>query len=173
MNHNAVFRVAKGPQAGYIYLINAVGTNKFKIGKTRFSISHRIDVLQTACPFRLRYVYHTYVQNMNRTERELHNQFSLFRSVGEWFALEHGNVQECISLMRLVQIEQPRIFVPSANEVKLEPEPVQLHGQIMQLKEKGWGKAKIILEVWGVTKGGPPKYKAAEAEYKRLVEESA
>jgi hypothetical protein len=43
----------------------------------------------------------------------------------------------------------------------------------LQLKAKGWGKAKIILEVWGVSKGGSPKYKAAEAEYKRLVEESA
>jgi len=43
----------------------------------------------------------------------------------------------------------------------------------LQLKAQGWGKAKIILEVWGVSKGGSPKYKAAEAEYKRLVEESA
>jgi hypothetical protein len=43
--------------------------------------------------------------------------------------------------------------------------------RVLQLKEKGWGKAKIILELWGVTKGGSPKYKAAEAEYKRLVEE--
>jgi hypothetical protein len=42
----------------------------------------------------------------------------------------------------------------------------------LQLKAKGWGKAKIILEVWGVSKGGSPKYKAAEAEYKRLVEKS-
>ena len=41
----------------------------------------------------------------------------------------------------------------------------------LQLKAKGWGKAKIIHEVWGVTKGGSPKYKAAEAEYKRLIEE--
>jgi hypothetical protein len=41
----------------------------------------------------------------------------------------------------------------------------------LQLKAKGWGKAKIILELWGVTKGGSPKYKAAEAEYKRLVGE--
>jgi hypothetical protein len=41
----------------------------------------------------------------------------------------------------------------------------------LQLRAKGWGKAKIILEVWGVTKGGSPKYKAAEAEYKLLVGE--
>ena len=44
--------------------------------------------------------------------------------------------------------------------------------RIMQLKAQGWGKAKIILEIWGVTKGGSPKYKAAEAEYKRLIEEA-
>jgi hypothetical protein len=41
----------------------------------------------------------------------------------------------------------------------------------LQLKAKGWGKAKIILEVWGVSKGGSPKYKAAEAEYKRVLGE--
>jgi hypothetical protein len=40
----------------------------------------------------------------------------------------------------------------------------------LQLKAKGWGKAKIILEVWGVSKGGSPKYKAAEAEYRRLTQ---
>jgi hypothetical protein len=38
------------------------------------------------------------------------------------------------------------------------------------LQALGWGKAKIILEIWGVTKGGSPKYKAAEADYKRLIE---
>jgi flagellar motility protein MotE (MotC chaperone) len=42
--------------------------------------------------------------------------------------------------------------------------------RIMQLKAKGWGKAKIILEIWGVSKGGSPKYKAAEAEYECLIQ---
>ncbi|MEG3849821.1 hypothetical protein QT971_21020 [Microcoleus sp. herbarium19] len=41
--------------------------------------------------------------------------------------------------------------------------------RIMQLRARGYGKAKIIFEIWGVNKGGSPKYKAAEAEYKRLV----
>lgn len=44
--------------------------------------------------------------------------------------------------------------------------------RILQLKAKGWGKAKIIFEVWGVSKGGSQKYKDAEAEYKRLVEDT-
>ncbi|XZN89336.1 MAG: hypothetical protein ACM65M_16895 [Microcoleus sp.] len=45
----------------------------------------------------------------------------------------------------------------------------ELLEQILELKAKGYGKAKIILELWGATKGGSPRYKAAEAEYKRLV----
>ncbi len=60
-----------------------------------------------------------------------------------------------------------------------EPENVQLaqnadnelRERIHQLQARGYGKAKIIFEVWGASKGGSPKYKAAEAEYKRLVQE--
>ena len=44
--------------------------------------------------------------------------------------------------------------------------------RILQLKAKGWGKAKIILEIWGVSKGGSPKYKAAETEYEDLIQKS-
>lgn len=47
----------------------------------------------------------------------------------------------------------------------------ELAERIHQLRARGYGKAKIILEIWGVSKGGSPKYKAAEAEYKRLVGE--
>jgi flagellar motility protein MotE (MotC chaperone) len=53
----------------------------------------------------------------------------------------------------------------------LENAEVERAERALQLKAQGWGKAKIILEVWGVSKGGSPKYKAAEAEYRRLVEE--
>ena len=48
----------------------------------------------------------------------------------------------------------------------------ELRERIHQLQAHGYGKAKIILEVWGVSKGGSPKYKAAEAEYKRLLGEA-
>jgi len=66
-------------------------------------------------------------------------------------------------------IAQKQLAEPIAEpEQNAESERVE---RALQLKAKGWGKAKIILEVWGVTKGGSPKYKAAEAEYKRLIEE--
>lgn len=158
---------------GYIYLINAVGTDKFKIGKTRSPVSTRLDDLQTGCPFRLRYVYHAYVQNMNQAERELHHQFSLFRCIGEWFTLDQVNVQECVTLMRLVQLDSSKVFIPKVHkEVKLEPDGESSAERILELKAKGWGKLKIILEIWGLTRGGGAKYKAAEAEYHRVVDEN-
>lgn len=41
--------------------------------------------------------------------------------------------------------------------------------RIMQLQARGYGKAKIIFEIWGVNKGGSQKYKDTEAEYERLI----
>jgi hypothetical protein len=65
---------------------------------------------------------------------------------------------------RLEPIAQNQLAEPEQNAESERAE------RALQLKAKGWGKAKIILEVWGVSKGGSPKYKAAEAEYKRLTE---
>lgn len=48
----------------------------------------------------------------------------------------------------------------------------ELRERILQLQACGYGKAKIILEIWGVSKGGSQKYKDAEAEYKRLAEDA-
>jgi len=166
MNNNGL-NLTGGSYPGYIYLVNAVGTNKFKIGQSCSSVAKRINKLQTGCPFRLRYVYHTYVQNMNRTERELHREFAQFRSVGEWFAFNFANVQECITLMRLVQIDQPRAAI-ARTRVEWQPKDEDIE-RVLHLRKQGWGKGKIIFEVWGLKRGGSPKYKAAEAEYKRLT----
>lgn len=50
-------------------------------------------------------------------------------------------------------------------------EDVQRAERILELRAKGYGKLKIILEIWGLTRGGGAKYKAAEAEYHRVVGE--
>jgi hypothetical protein len=62
-------------------------------------------------------------------------------------------------------IVQNQLAEPERNDEERRAE------RTLELKAKGWGKAKIILEVWGVSKGGSQKYKDAEAEYKRLVGE--
>ncbi|MEG4287297.1 hypothetical protein QUB68_29750 [Microcoleus sp. A006_D1] len=60
---------------------------------------------------------------------------------------------------------------PEVSEPDLTPEEQELAEKIQNLKVRGYGKVKIILELWGASKGGGAKYKAAEAEYKRLVGE--
>lgn len=99
------------PRSGCIYLVNAVGTDSFKIGMTKQSVLQRINVLQTGCPLRLRYVYHSYVEDMQKTERELHSTFDSFCQIGEWFCLTHFHVKECIKLMRLMQVQEPTLLI--------------------------------------------------------------
>jgi hypothetical protein len=67
-------------------------------------------------------------------------------------------------------ITQKQLAEPEAERSENDEE--RRAERALELKAKGWGKAKIILEVWGVSKGGSQKYKAAEAEYRRLTGDS-
>jgi len=55
------------------------------------------------------------------------------------------------------------------NAIQAEDAEERRAERVLELKAKGWGKAKIILEVWGVSKGGSQKYKDAETWYERLI----
>ena len=93
--------------------------------------------------------------------------------------------QEAEAILNPVEHLERALALPDADVERSEPvtqkqlaepernEELERAERALQLKAKGWGKAKIILEVWGISKGGSQKYKDAEAEYKRLVEESA
>jgi hypothetical protein len=95
---------------------------------------------------------------------------------------QQQRLQEAEAILNSVEALERALALPDADVERSEPiaqnqlaEPEQnaeseRAERALQLRAKGWGKAKIILEVWGVSKGGSPKYKAAEAEYKRLVE---
>lgn len=81
---------------------------------------------------------------------------------------------ECLERSLSLDCEEPE-HAERSTDSKLaarseNPDSERLE-RILQLQARGYGKAKIILEVWGVNKGGSPKYKAAESEYKRLVGE--
>jgi flagellar motility protein MotE (MotC chaperone) len=96
--------------------------------------------------------------------------------------------QEAEQILNPVEALERALALPDAEVERSEPiaqnqlaEPEQNSSEnteaeraerTLQLKAKGWGKAKIILEIWGVTKGGSPKYKAAEAEYAKILESS-
>jgi hypothetical protein len=117
--------------------------------KTRAITADVVDEIATSA-------YISQQQRQQEAEQILNPREHLERSL----ALTYGDEEEVEPIVQkqLAEPEQNGSENPDAE-------------RIMQLKAKGWGKAKIILEIWGVTKGGSQKYKDAEAEYKRLVGE--
>jgi hypothetical protein len=116
--------------------------------KTRAITADVVDEIATSA-------YISQTQRQQEAEQILNPREHLERSL----ALTYGEDEESEPIV------QKQLAEPEKNGESERAE------RALQLKAKGWGKAKIILEVWGVSKGGSPKYKAAEAEYKRLVEE--
>jgi hypothetical protein len=120
--------------------------------KTRAITADAVDEIAVSA-------YVSQQQRQQEAEQILNPREHLERSL----ALTYGEDEESEPIAQK-QLAEP-VAEPDQNAESERAE------RALQLKAKGWGKAKIILEVWGVSKGGSPKYKAAEAEYKRLVEE--
>jgi hypothetical protein len=128
--------------------------NEIETIKTRAITADVVDEIATSA-------YISQQQRQREAEQILNPREHLERSL----ALTYGEDEES------EPIAQNQLAEPEQNDAQnAETERAE---RALQLKAKGWGKARIILEVWGVSKGGSPKYKAAEAEYKRLIEESA
>ena len=141
--------VACAVSAGNIAL-RLTEENEIEEIKTRAITADVVDEIATSA-------YISQSQRQQEAEQILNPHEHLERSL----ALTYGEDEESEPIVQK-QLAEP--------EQNAESERAE---RALQLKAKGWGKAKIILEVWGVFKGGSQKYKAAEAEYKRLCEESA
>ena len=190
MKDPRIVKLKTNPSPGYVYLISAVGTGIFKIGKTQVSVLTRLKGLQTGSPIVLRYVYHVYVENVDICEVELHRRFSDRRQIGEWFALTPTEVKECILLMRLVKETEPiEVFVSSEaeekteenTEVEIETEGegearfcslgftrIEAVNQIDLLRER-LNKQQIIELLWNCKKGRSADYQRAYAEFHELT----
>jgi hypothetical protein len=121
--------------------------------KTRAITADVIDEISTSA-------YISQQQRQQEAEQILNPREHLERSLA--LICEDDERSESIAQNQLAQAEQNG---PENGESERAE-------RALELKAKGWGKAKIILEVWGVSKGGSPKYKAAEAEYKRVLGEA-
>jgi hypothetical protein len=125
--------------------------NEIEEIKTRAITADVVDEIATSA-------YISQQQRQQEAEQILNPREHLERSLA--LAYDQCERSEPIAQNQLAQAEQ------NGSENGESERTERIH----QLQAKGWGKAKIILEIWGVTKGGSPKYKAAEAEYKRLIQ---
>lgn len=66
-----------------VYFIEAVGTNRVKIGFTSGDAADRLRQLQTGCPVPL--VVRAVIAGDQQTEASLHLRFAHLQQAGEWF----------------------------------------------------------------------------------------
>lgn len=66
---------------------------------------------------------------------------------------------------RLEQHPSPKTFLGN-------PERVERLERFRAFRAMGYGKERIIFELWGVRKGGSQKYKDAESMYEQMLKES-
>lgn len=85
--------ITANKQAGTIYLIQAGESEYYKIGITKDSIEYRLKQLQTGNHLKLKVVRLYFSQDCFFEEKELHKQFSLKHSIGEWFKLSKEDIE--------------------------------------------------------------------------------
>lgn len=85
---------------GRVYFVEAVGTDRIKIGWTRSLENHRLRRLQTASPFELREV--AWLPGTRKDEHALHVRYAAARiqSSTEWF-FRSPEIDHCITTVRL------------------------------------------------------------------------
>ncbi len=77
---------------GKVYLINAYGTDLYKIGITTGNVEKRIKQLKTGNPYELTLVNVFECEYHRKVESWMHKRYSNQREEGEWFTLKDENV---------------------------------------------------------------------------------
>ncbi len=74
------------PMEGYVYLVHALGTKRYKIGQTR-DVDKRMETLQRCSPFPLKLLSLLQTNDFVLQEKRLHKIACSYRVHGEWFEL--------------------------------------------------------------------------------------
>lgn len=80
----------------HVYVINAVGTDLYKIGLTRRPLTERIAQLQTACPYDLELAFAIKAKRADSLEREIQRFCAPWHRRGEWYELPHDFLGEIL-----------------------------------------------------------------------------
>jgi hypothetical protein len=132
---------ASSDKPGYVYLIHARGTRRFKIGLTTRSIEQRFAELngsQSPYPLELLEVIET--DNVSATEGYLHSKFSHQRRHGEWFEFSNKQLREVLrEFDRLENGDCTWFRFPSLPHIGLPPLPSLRSLQMPDLSTEGKG----------------------------------
>ena len=85
-NNNFAADTVKSGREGYVYLVHAKGTGRYKIGRSTNPLK-RYETLKTQSPYPLTVIKSFYTFDMIADEAFLHAEFGKFRIYGEWFEI--------------------------------------------------------------------------------------
>lgn len=88
----------KAPKKGFVYLLRNIDNNKYKIGYTKNPLQ-RIEQLSSISGGTLEYVHKISTEDCEGIESQLHQEFSSFNHLGEWFVFRDENIADVINLM--------------------------------------------------------------------------
>jgi hypothetical protein len=126
-----------------LYVLNAEGTDLYKIGVTALTVEGRIKQLQTGCPFFLRTALVFELPTVTEAEGVLHNRFQGQRMSGEWFRLTHEDLCEI----------ETRNFLANIPPAPPEPDPPKEFA----LPRRGSGAASHVIDGHIATLYGIPE----------------
>jgi hypothetical protein len=82
---------------GNVYLLNAWGTDRYKIGITKGDVEKRVKQLQTGCPDEIVICQVYSCKHYRKLESWMHRVYGPKRIEGEWFVLEDEDVSKFIN----------------------------------------------------------------------------
>jgi hypothetical protein len=80
---------------GYLYIINAIGTDYYKIGMSN-RVENRLQGLQTSSPFQLKIIKKFVCVNKRLVEKSIHAYLKNKKIRSEWFELLENDLNDCI-----------------------------------------------------------------------------
>lgn len=84
-------------KSGYIYLIHARGTSRYKIGLTTRTVQERLAELNSSqSAFPLELIASAKFPNVHEVEKGLHQRYRLCRVHGEWFEFTKRDLRAVI-----------------------------------------------------------------------------
>lgn len=90
-------------KSGYIYLLNARGTNRYKIGLTQRTVEQRLkEINSKQSPFPIDLVHYVSVRDVRAAEKELHHQFAEYKKHNEWFEFTPLRVKQVQREMNII-----------------------------------------------------------------------
>jgi predicted GIY-YIG superfamily endonuclease len=86
------------PSPGYVYLLQSIGHNVYKIGRTT-DLERRLKTYNKKPRFRkkaivFQYIAAVYCEDYQQAESQLQTKFQAYHLSGEWYALPDSAVEE-------------------------------------------------------------------------------